>query len=151
VSTHISNDPPIVIDTTDHPVYTADAALACGAARWGGDHQCSCVYRRRHCDGNYHLCMCGGDWSSPGSCECTTPREKESNTMATPVSVTINVTQGEFALEVSMHADVVIGSGTVAATQLERAAKAMAVLLNQSGPQSRDEDYDDPRDDDRRE
>jgi hypothetical protein len=65
--------------------------------------------------------------------------------MATPVSVTINVTQGEFALEVSMHADVAIGSGTVAATQLERAAKAMAVLLNQSGPQSRDEDYDDDR------
>lgn len=71
--------------------------------------------------------------------------------MATPVSVTINVTQGEFALEVSMHADVAIGSSTVAATQLERAAKAMAVLLDQSGPKSRDEDYDDPRDDDRRE
>lgn len=50
--------------------------------------------------------------------------------MATPVSITLNATQGEFQVEVSIHAEVTVNPGSVAAVQLERATKAMAILLN---------------------
>lgn len=115
-------------DLTNHPRFTADRRLACPARSWDvPGHVCQCVIRRPLCDGENHLCMCGSGWWTHG-CDCSTPREKEN--MATPVSITLNATQGEFQVEVSIHAEVTVNPGSVAAVQLERATKAMAILLN---------------------
>lgn len=126
-------------DLTNHPRFTADPELACQGTTWGGNHACHCVIRRPLCDGENHLCMCGSGWWRRNSCDCSTqPREKEN--MATPVSITLNATQGEFQVEVSIHSEVPVNPGSVAAVQLERATKAMRVLL---GSQDNDDD-DDP-------
>lgn len=127
-------------DPTDHPRYTADPGLACTAMADGVNHTCRCVYRAAVCDGHNHLCMCGTSWWANPRCDCNIPREKES--MATPVSITLNATQGEFQVEVSIHSEVTVGPGSVASAQLKRAAKAMAVLLgNDYGDDTDDPDF----------
>lgn len=129
---------PRMNDLTNHPRFTADRRLACPARSWDvPGHVCQCVIRRPLCDGENHLCMCGSGWWRRNGCDCSTPREKEY--MATPVSITLNATQGEFQVEVSIHAEVTVGPASVAAVQLKRATKAMAILLN-----SQEGDDDDP-------
>lgn len=126
----------------DHETYTVVPELACPMGRWGGDHTCQCVYRKTVCDGVYHLCMCGGDWKTESATQCgcrLTPREKENNPMATPVGITMTAHQGDFNVTVNISSTAAITPGSVLAVQLERAAKAMAVLLDNSRP-ARDND-----------
>jgi hypothetical protein len=59
--------------------------------------------------------------------------------MATPVSITMTATQGDFVVEVSISAVATVNPGSVLNIQLERTAKAMAVMLDTSRP-SDDED-----------
>lgn len=126
----------------NHAAYTIDPQLACGAATWGGTHQCSCVYRKTVCDGTNHLCMCGSTWTDEQLCTCSTPREKKEITMATPVGVTITAHQGKFTLEVSMSTEATITPSSVLAVHLERTAKAMAVLLGDTRPSYEDSEPD---------
>lgn len=133
-------------DPTNHPTYTVDSKYACQATGWGGNHTCHCVYRKEVCDGLEHLCMCGSSWSTTTGaytrCECN----HERTTMATPVGIQITAHQGEFTTTVSMSAEATITPGSVLAVQLERAARAMAVLLDSNRPaRSDDEDeYEGP-------
>lgn len=123
--------------THDHPDYTIDAQYACAATKPGDNHQCHCVYRQAVCNGIYHLCMCGDDWT--GACTCSPNPEKE-NTMATPVSTTLTSTQGEFVAEVSISGDGnPLHPASVAAEQLRRANKAMQVLLNRGDDDEEEE------------
>lgn len=121
-----------------HPHYTVDAKYACPAAKGGENHTCNCVYRRAVCDGTNHLCMCGDDWTTPASCGC--PEHHERNTMATPVGIEITAHKGEFVVEVKISSEVTVTPGSVLTTQLERAAKAMAVLLDDTRPSYDDDE-----------
>lgn len=129
----------------DHPAYTIDARHACQATSWGGDHTCHCVYRKEVCDGLEHLCMCGSGWSTTTPytlCGCN----HERTTMATPVGIEISAHMGEFTTSVSINADATITPVSVLAVHLQRAAKAMAVLITdgkESGHLDPDE-YDGP-------
>lgn len=60
--------------------------------------------------------------------------------MATPVGITITAHQGDFQLEISIEAQVAINPTSVLSVQMERAAKAMAVLLDSTHPSTDDED-----------
>ena len=130
--------------TAEHPHYTAEPALACSSAAWGGNHTCQCVYRKTVCDGVNHLCMCGSTWrTATGAytrCHCNHERE----TMATPVGIEISAHQGEFNVSVTISADASITPSSVLAVQLQRAAKAMAVLLTPAEESGHLEGYEGP-------
>lgn len=108
----------------EHEVYTADPALACDAAAWGGNHTCRCVYRKTVCDGTNHLCMCGSDWVM----QCTECK-KETNPMATLVTTFLTSQQGDYLAEVRLTAHATIDTGSVARAQLAKVHRAMDALV----------------------
>lgn len=120
-------------EANDHPTYTVDAKYACNASTWGGDHTCSCVYRKAVCDGNEHLCMCGSSWTTPTGpytrCACGPHHEKENTPMATPVGIRLTAHQGDFEVEVSVKTNSAISPASVLDEQMRRAQRAFGILL----------------------
>jgi hypothetical protein len=128
----------------EHPAYTADPALACSATAWGGNHTCQCVYRKAVCDGLDHLCMCGSEWRTATGAYTRCHCNHERKTMATPVGISISAHQGEFNVSVTISADASITPSSVLAVQLQRAAKAMAVLITPAEESGHLEGYEGP-------
>jgi hypothetical protein len=124
-----------------HPAYTVEPGLACDAADWGGNHTCSCVYRKTICNGLDHLCMCGSTWRTTtgaySRCRCNHERNTD---MPIPVGVEITAHQGEFRLTVSMEAEVSATAGSVQREQLRRATRAMKALLTTTADDDDDDD-----------
>lgn len=121
---------------SEHPHYTEKPELACEATGWGGNHTCQCVYRKTVCDGIDHLCMCGSDWRTTtgaySRCNCNHERD----TMATPVGISMSAQNGDFNVSVTISSTATITSSAVLAVQLQRAAKAMAVLITNGNEDS---------------
>jgi len=128
---------------SEHPHYTEKPELACDATGWGGNHTCRCVYRKTVCDGIDHLCMCGSDRRTTtgafSRCNCN----HERNNMATPVGITMTAQNGDFNVSVTISSTST-DPGSVLAVQLQRAAKAMAILLTPGNEEGRLDDYEGP-------